>query len=105
MPVRESRSINMLRCSPASTANLPTAAKATRDVEGLDLAGERSAHTSARQPPYLRLGPNIGLAPSDAKRCPLLRRLAGTHPATTFTVCDRCYSKYVELRGSLCDSV
>jgi hypothetical protein len=38
--VRGSHSINMRRCSPVSTASLPTAAKATRDVEGSDSAGE-----------------------------------------------------------------
>src|SRR5262245_43000510 len=55
MPVRGSRSINMPRCSPASTASLPTAGKATRDVAGSDLAGERSRPSFER--PTLFLGP------------------------------------------------
>src|SRR5262245_62252762 len=87
MPVRESRSINMRRCSPASTASLPTAAKATWDVAGSDSAGDRSQSNRTTQMRYesahVALGRGAMLTLYFAGTIGCTGRFVGATPRTT----------------------
>src|SRR5262245_50048058 len=99
MPVHGSRSIDTSRFSPASTASLPIAAKATRDGAGSDLAGERDRRSFER--PTASLGPQWSLRLNVAywqillQKSEIARRQFSCCKKIRPTTADRCGLNHV----------